>query len=193
MTEFDIAGVRVALSSEAVRISGETFSSGLQEGTARAYLVSVPDGGILEVAATHWDSGDRDVRAMTRLAGPTSYERLLKGLRLGIAAAGEERYFCELGITRYHEDKQPTVVRALPEDLEHVLGQDVGAMFAGLGANGFGTREFIMGETNRRRFYLAVAFSGSAHDVPIGAYVLTRVLPLMKGFGRKGAIPVGQA
>jgi hypothetical protein len=193
MSELNIASVDVALLSDAVRISGETFTAGVQEGTARAYSVTIPDGGILEVAATHWESGDRDVRAITRLAGPVAYDRLLKGLRLGITSAPHGGSFCELGITQHHEDKQPTVVRAQPEDLELMLGQDVGAMFAGLGGNAYGTREVIMGETNKRRFYLAVSFPETAVHVPIAAYVLTRVLPIMKGFGRKGAVPVGQA
>jgi hypothetical protein len=74
-----------------------------------------------------------------------------------------------------------------------MLGSDVGQMFSELGATAYGTREAIMGETNKRRFYLGVTFPDSAVDVPVAAYVLTRVLPLMKGFGRKGAVPVGQA
>ena len=188
-----ISGVSATQTSETVRISGDTFTAGMQEGTARAYSVTIPDGGILEVASTYWDSGDRDVRTVTRLAGPVAYDRLLKGLRLGISVAPGGGFFCELGITQHHEDKQPTVVRALPEDLELMLGQDVGSMFTGLGATAYGTREVIMGETNKRRFYLAVAFPATAVDVPVAAYVLTRVLPLMKGFGRKGAVPVGQA
>jgi hypothetical protein len=193
MNELSFAGVIVSPTSETVRISGETFSAGIQEGSARAYSVGIPDGGLLEVAATHWDSGDRDVRTITRLAGPVAYDRLLKGLRLGIAAAPDGGFFCELGITQHHLDKQPTVVRAVPEDLELMLSQDVGAMFTSLGATAYGTREDIMGETNKRRFYLGVTFPDSAVDVPIAAYVLTRVLPIMKGFGRKGAVPVGQA
>jgi hypothetical protein len=189
----NFAGVDITLTSNAVRISGETFSAGVQEGSARAYSVSVPDGGLLEIATIYWNSGDRDVRTITRLAGPVAYDRLLKGLRLGIAPAPDGGFFCELGITTHHTDKQPTVVRAVTEDLEMTLGQDVGAMFASLGATAYGTREDIMGETNKRRFYLGVTFPESAVDVPVAAYVLTRVMPIMKGFGRKGAVPVGQA
>ena len=74
-----------------------------------------------------------------------------------------------------------------------MLGHDLGALFASLGATAYGTREVIMRETNKRRFYLGVTFPETAVDVPVAAYVLTRVLPLMKGFGRKGAVPVGQA
>jgi hypothetical protein len=193
MNELSFAGAIVSPTSASVRISGETFSAGMQEGSARAYSVSVPDGGLLEIATIYWDSGDRDVRTITRLAGPVAYDRLTKGLRLGVSTSPGTGFFCELGIATHHTDKQPTVVRALPEDLELMLGQDVGAMFASLGATAYGTREDIMGETNKRRFYLGVTFPDSAVDVPIAAYVLTRVLPIMKGFGRKGAVPVGQA
>ena len=190
---FAIESVTMEANDARVRISGATFSGGIQEGDAHAYTVRVPDGGILEVAVTDWDSGDRDARAITRLAGPITYDRLLKGLRLGIAVAPDGGYYCELGITQHHEDRQPTVVRASPEDLELMLGHDVGALFASLGATAYGTREVIMRETNKRRFYLGVTFPETADNVPVAAYVLTRVLPLMKGFGRKGAVPVGQA
>jgi hypothetical protein len=193
MSNFTLAGVIVSASPNPVRISGETFTSGMQEGTARAYSITVPDGGILEVAATHWDSGDRDVRTITRLAGPAAYDRLVKGLRLGIAAAPNGGYFCELGITQHHVDRQPTVVKADAADLKMMLGSDSGEMFRTLGATAYGTREVVIDDTSRRRSYLAVTFPQTAIDVPVAAYVLTRVLPLMKGFGRKGAIPVGQA
>lgn len=193
MSDFTLAGVIIMASPNPVRISGETFTAGMQDGTARAYSVSVPDGGILEVAATHWDSGDRDVRTVTRLAGPAAYDRLVKGLRLGISAAPSREYFCELGITQNHEDRQPTVVKADAADLKMMLGSDVGEMFKTLGATAYGTREVVIDDTSRRRGYLGVTFPQTAVDVPIAAYVLTRVLPLMKGFGRKGAVPVGQA
>jgi len=62
-----------------------------------------------------------------------------------------------------------------------------------LGATAYGTREVVLNDTSRRRTYLAVTFPKAAVDVPVAAFVLTRVLPLMKGFGRKGAVPVGQA
>lgn len=185
--------MQIELVNDSVRISGETFTAGTQEGTARAYSVSIPDGGILEVAATHWDSGDRDVRAVTRLAGPVTYDRLLKGLRLGIASAPNGGYFCELGITQHHADRQPTVVKADASDLKLMLGSDIGEMFKTLGATAYGTREVIIDDTSRRRGYLGVTFPQAALDVPIAAFVLTRVLPLMKGFGRTGAVPVGQA
>ena len=193
MTLTNLAGVSVIQVSEAFRITGETFTAGMQEGNARAYSVSIPDGGILEVASTHWDGGDRDVRTITRLAGPLVYDRLLKGLRLGILAAPEGGYYCELGITEHHQDRQPTVVKAEVADLAFMLDSNVREMFESLGATSYGTREFVIGDTSRRRTYLAITFPESAVNVPIAAYVLTRVLPIMKGFGRRGAIPVGQA
>ena len=191
--DLHFSSVVVTPTADAVRISGETFTAGMQEGTARAYSVKIPDGGILEVAATYWDSGDRDVRAVTRLSGPVAYDRLLKGLRLGLSVAPDGGYFCELGITQHHEDRQPTVVKADASDLKLMLGSDVGEMFRALGATAYGSREVVIDDTSRRRSYLGVTFPQTALDVPVAAYVLTRVLPLMKGFGRKGAVPVGQA
>ena len=189
----DIGGVIAEVADETVRLSGDTFKGGNQEGDALAYTVRVPDGAILEIASTRWDNAERDVRTITRLSGSIAFDRLLSGCRLGVGQTDQGLYYCELGITSFHEDKQPTVVKASEEDLNSVLGSDYKAMLMSFGAVAVGTREAVMDETNRRRSYLAVTFAPDTLHMPLVSYVLTRVLPLMRGFGRNGAIPVGQA
>lgn len=193
MGSFIIGGVEVTLAEHAVSVQGETFSNGTQSGQAFAANVRVPDGAILEVGVTQWITGEVDVRTFTRLTGPVIYDRLTKGARLGVSDVDGDVSTCELGILSFHADRQPTVIKASDKDLDQVTQGSARHSLINLGALEVGTREEIYGDTSRRRTYQAVMFPRGDSTVPLAAYVLTRVLPMYRGFGRVGAIPVGRA
>lgn len=187
-----IGGARLDIVDDRIDVSGESFH-GASTGKAWGASVTTVDGGYLEVGNVAWADGGRDVRTFSRLSGPVIYDRLIHGGRLGIARLPDGRWTCELGIMSFHEDRQPTVLQAKQDDLERVLGSDPALLLESLGASGFGSRAEVYGDAGNRRNYLAVAFRDVDGPVPLGAYVLTRVLPLMTGFGRSGPVPVGQA
>ena len=192
MVNIEVGAASISLADGQVEVSGQAFSGEVLTGLASGASVTTADGAVLEVGHVDWSSGERDVRTFSRLTGPTVYDRLTKGCRLGVSRAGEDGlWMCELGIVTYHADKQPTVIQAKPEDLQQVLRGDVADQLKQAGARAFGRREDILGDTGRRRNYLAVTFSDVAAPVPFVAYVLTRVLPLMTGFGKHGPVPVG--
>lgn len=193
MSSFILGGVEVTLAEDAVSVQGETFSNGTQSGQAVAANVRVPDGAMLEVGITQWATGEVDVRTFTRLTGPVIYDRLTKGARLGVSDAGRDVSTCELGILSFHADRQPTVIKASDRDLDEVIQGSARHSLLNLGALEVGTREDIYGDSGRRRSYQAVLFPHGDSTVPVAAYVLTRVLPMYRGFGRVGAIPVGRA
>lgn len=192
MDKIEIGGAGIELIDGQAAITGTSFSGENLNGQASPATVTTADGAVLEVGHVDWSSGERDVRTFSRLTGPAVYDRLTKGCRLGVSRAGEDGlWMCELGIVSYHPDKQPTVIQAKPEDLEQVLGADVRVQLEEAGASAYGRREDILGDTSRRRNYLAVTFTDVTAPVPFVAYVLTRVLPLMTGFGKQGPVPVG--
>lgn len=191
MDNIEVGPASIALADGQVEISGQAFSGEVLSGLASGANVTTPDGAVLEVGHVDWSSGERDVRTFSRLTGPTVYDRLTKGCRLGVSRTDDGIWMCELGIVSYHADKQPTVIQAKPEDLEQVLGGDVRDLLERSGASAYGRREDILGDTSRRRNYLAVTFTDVGAPVPLVAYVLTRVLPLMTGFGKQGPVPVG--
>lgn len=193
MGSFVLGGVEVALAENTVSVQGETFSNGTQSGQAFAANVRVPDGAILEVGITQWLTGEVDVRTFTRLTGPVIYDRLTKGARLGVSEAGGGVFTCELGVLSFHADRQPTVIKASEKDLDQVIQGSARHSLMNLGALDVGSREDIYGDTSRRRTYQAVTFARGDATVPVAAYVLTRVLPMYRGFGRVGAIPVSRA
>jgi hypothetical protein len=181
------------ISDEPVTVEGESISGGRQNGVAVAAEVLVSDGTLLEIGLVTWDDHSRDIRAFSRLGGLPVYDRLTKGARLGVHLRNTDLASCDLGLLRNHPDKQPTVTRAELTELNTVLGSDVPGFLGSLGAVGVGTRAEILGDFSNRRNYLAASFAVDNFEVPMSAYVLTRVLPLMRGFGAAGLTPVGLA
>jgi hypothetical protein len=191
MDTIKLGGATLEVLGGRAAVSGASFSGEVLDGQASPARVTTADGAVLEVGHVDWSSGERDVRTFSRLTGPTVYDRLTKGCRLGVSRLDDGLWMCELGIVTYHPHKQPTVIQATPEDLEQVLGGDVRDQLEEAGARAYGRREDILGDSGRRRNYLAVTFADVAAPVPFVAYALTRVLPLTTGFGRQGPVPVG--
>lgn len=190
---FILGGVEVTLAGNSVSVQGETFSNGTQTGQAFAANVRTPDGAILEVAVTQWITGEVDVRTFTRLTGPVTYDRLTKGARLGVSELDGDVSTCELGILSFHADRQPTVIKASDKDLDQVIQGSARHSLMNLGALAVGTRQDVYGDTSKRRSYQAVMFPRGNSTIPVAAYVLTRVLPIYRDFGRVGAVPVSRA
>jgi hypothetical protein len=191
--DLTIGPVTMAVFESPVPVQGEAFTGGHQHGTATACELRTPDGGILEVGLVAWEHGDRDVRCFSRLAGPLLYDRLVKGGRLGVASKRAGDWDCELGILAHHDVGLPTVVKASWPDLDSVLGASAAALLLSLGASAVGTKEETLADTGRRRGYLVMVSPQDQPLPPLAAYVLTRVLPLMTGFGSSAAVPVGLA
>jgi hypothetical protein len=188
-----VGPVNIEVSSTPVPVKGEAFTGGHQNGIAMAGELRAPDGAVLEVALVEWEHGDRDVRCFSRLAGPVMYDRLITGARLGVAARRPGDWDCELGILTHHDERPPTVVKATWHDLDSVLGSSAERLLIGLGATAVGTKEETIADTGRRRGYLVMVSPQGQAALPLSAYVLTRVLPLMTGFGSAAAVPVGLA
>ena len=174
-------------------IEGESSSGIKQSGSVKPCQVSLRDGALLEVGYTAWENGERDVRVFSRLSGPEIYDRLAKGVRMGVLLTDTGIHFSELRILSQHEGKQPTMVKAHESDLDRMLDGSVHDFLLAVGADKVGTRESILEDRSQRRHYLAVSFQESDFKTPIAAYTITRVLPLFKGFGNVAPIPVGQA
>ena len=186
-----IGAATLEIGESSVAVEGNTFSDGHQQGQSTPCEVRTPDGGVLEIGLTFWKNGDQDVRCFSRLAGPLGYDRLVHGARLGVAEKRSNEWDCELGILKYHSDRPPTVVKAGMDDLDGVLGASAEELLTSLGATAVGTKESVLGDAGRRRGYLVMTAPEGHPAPPLAAYVLTRVLPLMTGFGSTAPTPVG--
>lgn len=188
-----VGSVSLEFADSPVDVEGEAFTGGHQSGRATAAEVRTPDGGVLEVGLTRWEHGDMDVRCFSRLAGPLMYDRLVKGARLGVHPKRPGDWDCELGILSHRAGGLPTVIKATWTDLDGVLGASARDLALIMGATAAGTKEDVLGDTGKRRGFLVMVSPEGEALPPLAAYVLTRVIPLMKGFGSTAAVPVGQA
>ena len=191
--QFAVGPITLDIADTPVPVNGEAFTGGHQSGIAIPCEVRTPDGGILEIGLTSWEHGDRDVRSFSRLAGPLAYDRLIKGARLGVATKREGEWDCELGILSQHADRHSTVVKAAWPDLDAVLGSSARTLLLSAGARDAGTKEQVLSGTGKRRSYLVMVCDEGLTLPPLVAYTLTRVLPLMSGFGGVAPVPVGLA
>jgi hypothetical protein len=176
-----------------IEVEGESLQGVKQRGSVNACQISLRDGGLLEVGLTQWENNERDVRTFSRLSGPEIYDRLTKGVRMGVHPLNKGLMYSELRILSQHEGRQPTMIKAHETDLNRMLDGSVRDFLLGCGADRVGTREEIFSDESRRREYLAVSFFEDNFQAPIVAYTITRILPLFKGFGNMAPIPVGQA
>lgn len=191
--QFAIGPITLDIADTPVPVQGEAFTGGHQSGFAIPCEARTPDGGILEIGLTSWEHGDRDVRCFSRLAGPLAYDRLIKGARLGVAKKRAGEWDCELGILSQHAGRPSTVVKADWPDLDAVLGSSARSLLLSAGAKDAGTKEHVLGDEGRRRSYLVMVCDEGQALPPLAAYTLTRVLPLMTGFGGVAPVPVGLA
>jgi hypothetical protein len=60
-------------------------------------------------------------------------------------------------------------------------GRESGLLFKSFGAEGFGTKFALWGETGGHKNYLAVTFRDEATHVPAVAHFISRIIPLYAG------------
>jgi len=187
-----IGDTEINISDSTVTIEGESASGIRQSGRALRAEISLRDDAILEVGYTTWVNGERDVRVFSRLSGPEMYDRLVKGVRMGVLSKSPGLLMAELRILSFHKDKQPTMIKAQESDFNTILGEQVRNTLSNFNISAFGTRAELIGDTSNRKGLLAATFGEENSSAPFAIYTITRVLPLLKGFGHVCVVPVGQ-
>ncbi|MFZ4433309.1 MAG: hypothetical protein ACOYOQ_08970, partial [Microthrixaceae bacterium] len=105
--------------------------------------------------------------------------RLRHGGRLGIRTHGNV-LAAELQHLRVTDGSWSRLKMASMAELSDSAGLDVEATLNNVGAIAIGTRAELEGCTSNRRNILSVHFPAHADDVPVNAYVVTRILPLVR-------------
>jgi len=160
---------------------GQTCSG--EECSATVYLceVKIPSGGRLELGYMVWSNGERNVEAVNAVGVSKLIRRLEHGLRLGIHPRGSEDWI-ELGQARMKGEDWAGKFKASPAQLNEGAGIGVTRILKNLGATEIGTKEKLLNDDSKRRFYLCAVFGRNSTQVPIAAYMLTRVLPLINEY-----------
>jgi len=146
--------------------------------TGYRYLVQHHGGHQLE-ARLFWTADERWVEAREIVSGSSRLHRLDGSLRLVIDTRSAVS-FCSLRQARVSQDGSVTLHSASLHQLTEGAGVPIIRELKRVGAYEFGTRAVVMGDTGRARNLLCVTFDDANEAVPILAFVLTRVAPLIQ-------------
>jgi hypothetical protein len=152
------------------------------QGIARVCTVTGPEALTLDIAFIQWETGLADVRALELLSGPELYG--YKGGRIG-ASLRDGMYLSRLRISKVSSDpsKNPSQVKISLDEADQALEISLTEVLIQAGAQGVGTFEELVGETNTTKSELGVLFPKENFQVPLAAYVALRVVPLHRRFG----------
>jgi hypothetical protein len=169
------------LVEEDVRASGQDANKVETEGRSRIFEVRGPDALRLLVRDTSWDTGARDLAVHDRCDAPPAFDRLASGSRLTVGEAPGGRALVELRQARLKGGNWSNLFKASLEELDAGARTDVVTALRDAGAVEVGTREDVLGDEGRRRSFVVATSPPTAQDVPVVAYVLTRIAPLHHG------------
>jgi hypothetical protein len=163
-------------------LCGHTFSGEETTAAASIYRVNIAEDEHLDIAYTVWSTGEKDVRALTVESADRALRRLEHGLRLGVDRHKGSLSVVELRQARIR-DGDPNwsnCFKASISELCEGAGMDVVRMLRRAGAVDIGTKMDVLEDYGRHRDFMCATFRSNAQLPPVVAYVLTRVLPLMR-------------
>ena len=144
-------------------------------------IVTGPGETLLEIAHDHWGNAGQVV-CLARGDSAPEFDRLVRGVRLGVAAAPSSGLeLCEARLLAWEQEKKwGNVKQASPSELDDLAGGSATDLLAPLGIVDWGTRSDVFQDHGRRRNFVVATFSWGASVPPMSVYVLTRVLPVMR-------------
>ena len=160
-----------------IRVEGETTSGAEGTGSAALYELTGPHGLRLTVRDARWLTGERDVVTCERHDSPPRFDTLVERLRLSVADHGES--YVELRQARLRANGRAGLFVPDRGQLDAGAGCDVSATLLRHGASAVGTRAELLYDDGRHRDRYGVLFPDAAELVPVIAYALTRVAPVL--------------
>lgn len=158
---------------------GSTTAGRDGNGRALPWRVEGPDDLLLDIEDVLWDDGTREVRGVEAYLSPRRFERLASGLRLGVHRDSPDRWHARLRIARLTSDDWSQIYKTDAQELRAATGIEPTKVLRDAGADVIGTAEVAYGKAGRGRTEFAVSFRGDDSPVPVVAWTLTRVLPLL--------------
>jgi len=167
------------------KVRGETCGGEKSSSVLSIYRVTLPNEDYVDVAYAVWANGERDVHAYRVESSIRALRRLDHGLRLSIDGYSSRMSVVELRQARLVEDtpKQwSRCFKASIKELREGAGLNCVKVLRRAGAEAIGTRQEVLEDKGKRRDFLCATFKSEAQWPPILAYVVSRVLPLMRGY-----------
>lgn len=185
----ELRGLTLEYSGEVEIGPGQTGGNKNHDGgTADAYIVTIPGGGVMEIrvcSATVDGKTERWVGVEQAFGYPDRMSHAVRSHRMSIY---DENSHAWMEISQSQLKKNPVRTneatrKKVSEDglsgpLGGVSARDLLGRF---GVTSFGTREEVLGDVNKRRFYLAARFGADAHHAPAVVHFISRIVPLYVG------------
>ncbi len=159
-------------------------------GVCDKFRVTTLDGLNMVFAIIRWPADKPEVNYITHSSGELKYERLKGAGRLGIfdtTNGQDDVWSFELRAMKYGEGQtQPTLKQATLQDLDQLLeGQSALELLTQHGAQRVGKRgDLASAEAGKRYNELFATTEPRNNDLIAVAFTLTRVLAIMKDFGK---------
>jgi hypothetical protein len=189
--EFNVGMVAITMRSEDVDFRGIPVSAGRggaeQAGRLREAVIESSDGLRMTIGWTVWEDGSADVQPLDFLAGPDAYRRLEAAGRMTLADAGDGSRVALLRTLKYSDRGYPSLASVTWEELSELAGADVADLLISHGAR-VGAYEDLRPQPRQYREHPAFAASEDGSEAVFAAFAITRVIPIMKGFGRDGGV-----
>ena len=159
------------------------------EGRAVLANVKAADGLRAQIALVTWPGGTEcSLRMGDLLAGPADYDRLRDAGELSVKLV-DDNLVSRVRALRYKDQGRAGLDAGEWENLDDWAGEDSRQLLSGLGASRTGTYVELFPAATRFRTEPAVEVSASEPAALFAVYALTRIMPLMTGYGR-GSVEV---
>lgn len=184
--EFNVGLVAIALRPAEVDFRGTSVSAGRgsaeQAGKLREAVIDSSDGMRMTIGYTVWEDGSADVQPLDFLAGPDAYRRLESAGRMTVNETSPGTRVSLLRALKYGERGYPTLASVAWSDLDELAGTDAAEVLRSHGATAAQYAD-LKPAAGKYRDHPAFAVSGPGAEAVFAAFAITRVLPIMKGFG----------
>lgn len=189
--EFNVGMVAISMRPEDVDFRGVSVSAGRggseQAGQLREAVIETSDGLRMTVGCTVWDDGSADVQPLDFLAGPDPYRRLEAAGRMTLNETAPGTRVALLRTLKHGDRGYPSLASVTWDELSELAGTDAATLLASHGARAADYGD-LKTDAVRYREHPAFAVSTGGPDAVFAAFAITRVLPIMKGFGREGGV-----
>lgn len=149
------------------------------------FRVALPTNAVLHVDVLVGRDGDGWIITSEVENGSPILERLKRGLRMSFTRDEALGTWAELRQARLTPDKGPdwsNLFKASVEELDHGSGLGIVEILDECNA-AVGSRAELLGDKGKHRSFICAVFPDETPKGPLTAYLLTRVLPLLRGVG----------
>lgn len=190
-SEFNVGLVAITMRPDDVDFQGVPVSAGRagaeQRGKLREAVLESSDGLRMTVGCTVWEDGSADVQPLDFLAGPDAYRRLEGAGRMTLNRTALGTRVALLRSLKYGDRGYPTLASVTWHELGALAGTDVATLLESHGAR-VGEYGDLKADAKRYRDHPAFAIPEDGFEAVFAAFAITRVLPIMKAFGRDGGV-----